>query len=89
MLERERAIADLESEGLLVTEWRDDPGTSYELHTHARREVRIVLAGAMTVRTGGVTRKLGPGDRLDIAPNEPHEAVIGPDGVHYLSGAER
>ena len=89
VIDREVAIADLEAEGLSVTEWRDDAHTSYPEHTHPYREVRIVLNGTMTIRTRGDRHDLVPGARLDLPANEPHSAVVGPHGVHYLAGSER
>jgi quercetin dioxygenase-like cupin family protein len=86
-VDRAQAIAQLTSEGLRVTEWRDDPNTSYPEHAHPQREARIVLEGRMTVRAGGREHELGPGDRFDIAANERHTATVGSDGVHYIAGS--
>jgi quercetin dioxygenase-like cupin family protein len=87
--EREAVIAALEAEGLLVTEWWDDPGASYEAHVHPHAEVRVVLEGSMTIVVDGRTRDLRPGDRIDLAPGQEHAAVVGADGVRYLAGSGR
>lgn len=88
-MDRDEAIAWLEAEGLVVTEWSDDAKTYYAEHAHPEREVRIVLDGSMTVSTQGREHLLGPGDRIDLAPEQPHEAEVGPDGVRYLAGTSR
>jgi hypothetical protein len=43
----------------------------------------------MTVTEGSREHRLGPGDRVDLEPNEPHSALVGPDGCTYLAGTER
>lgn len=88
-IDRRRLIAELRAEGLDVVEWTDEPGTSYPEHTHPAREVRIVLEGAMTITEGSREHRLGPGDRVDLEPNEAHSALVGPDGCTYLAGTER
>lgn len=84
-----QAARDLAAEGLDVTEWRDDPNATYDEHSHPGREVRVVISGEMTIRTDRGDRVLGPGDRLDLEPDETHSAVVGPEGVHYLAGTSR
>ena len=88
-VDRKRLIRQLREEGLDVTEWSDEPDASYPEHAHAAREVRVVLQGTMTLVVNGVTHVLGPGDRLDLAPDEAHSAVIGPGGCTYLAGSDR
>lgn len=85
--DRARLLADLEAEGLFVLEWTDEPGTRYPEHAHPGAETRVVLDGTMTVVADGTAHVLGPGDRIDLAPDEAHEAAVGPDGVRYLSGS--
>ena len=87
--DRDALIRQLRNEGLDVTEWQDEPGASYPEHAHATREVRVVVDGSMTITTGDRTVELGPGDRIDLAPNEPHSAVVGPAGCTYLAGTDR
>ena len=87
--ERRTAIATLEAEGLLVTEWQDEPNASYETHVHPHLEVRVVLEGSMTVAVDGRALNLRPGDRIDLAPGKEHSAVVGADGVRYLAGSAR
>lgn len=89
MVDRDAAIAGLRSEGLDVTEWRDEPGTRYDEHAHPHREVRVVLEGTITFVVDGEGRTLHAGDRIDLSPMQPHAAVVGPGGVHYLAGSSR
>ena len=86
---RDDAIAQLRAEGLDVTEWQDEPGATYDEHTHPHREVRVVLEGSMTLIVGGEPHPLTRGDRFDLEPMQPHAATIGPDGVIYLAGSGR
>jgi quercetin dioxygenase-like cupin family protein len=88
-MDRDGAIAQLRDEGLDVTEWRDEPGATYEPHAHRHREVRIVLEGSITFDVDGSQIALGPGDRLDLAPMQTHGATVGPEGVHFLAGTDR
>ena len=89
MIDRTEAIDVLASEGLFVTEWSDDADAFYPSHVHEQREVRIVLEGTMTIRTPTAVHELGPGDRVDLAAGEQHEARVGPRGVRYLAGSAR
>lgn len=79
----------LRAEGLYVTEWTDGPGAAYPEHSHPFREVRLVLEGALTMVVGSAEVTLGPGDRIDLDPGEPHSARIGEGGVRYLAGTTR
>lgn len=86
--DRARAIRRLESRGLFVIEWTDSPGVVYPEHAHPSRELRLVLEGSMTLGTGARTHELGPGDRIELEPDEPHWARVGPDGVRYLAASD-
>jgi quercetin dioxygenase-like cupin family protein len=88
-LDGAQLVAALRADGFDVTEWTDDAGATYDEHTHEHGEVRIVLAGAMTIIAGGVEHHLGPHDRIDLAPREPHAAQVHDDGVRYLAGSRR
>lgn len=79
-------IDALEREGWFVTEWDDAPDARYDAHAHASAEVRVVLEGCLTIVVDGVAHEVRAGERLDIEPNVPHEAVVGPEGVTYLAG---
>ena len=89
MVDRQALIAELRADGLRVTEWTDPPRTSYEPHTHACSEVRVVLEGEITFFVGGLQVVLQGGDRIDFRPGETHAARVGPDGATYLAGTGR
>lgn len=72
-----------------MTEWSDEPHTTYPEHAHSGREVRVVLEGAMTIVVDGTEYTLGLGERLDLEPGREHSAVIGSDGCRYLAGSDR
>jgi mannose-6-phosphate isomerase-like protein (cupin superfamily) len=88
-IDRRATIAALEAEGLCVTEWRDDPNTSYLAHSHPYREVRVVLEGSMTIAVAERAVDLRPGDRMDLDPGQEHSAVVGAAGVRYIAGTAR
>lgn len=83
---RDELIASLETEGLTVIEWTDDPSARYSEHAHTRDEVLIVLGGSITMVVEGREHTLGPGDRLDLHAGEKHTATVGDEGAHYLLG---
>jgi quercetin dioxygenase-like cupin family protein len=88
-VDKKRLTDSMRGEGLDVTEWRDDPGSTYPEHSHQHREVRVVLTGQMTVSAGGRSFVLSPGDRIDLDAGEPHGATVGSSGVTYLAGSGR
>jgi quercetin dioxygenase-like cupin family protein len=88
-VDRAALIAALEAEALLVTEWTDDAGVSYEPHAHEHGEVRVVLEGSMTVVADGRAHHLAAGGRIDLAPGQLHSACVGDRGVRYLAGSRR
>ncbi len=88
-VDRYRVIETLRAEGLHVTEWSDAPDSAYSEHAHPQVEVRVVLAGEMTMTAGGKRFVLRPGDRIDFEADEAHSAAVGAAGVSYLAGAYR
>jgi quercetin dioxygenase-like cupin family protein len=86
--DRSVLVSMLEDAGLHVVEWTDAAGVSYPEHAHGSREIRIVLDGSMTVSAGATVHVLGPGDRIELAPDEPHSAVVGDAGVRYLAATD-
>jgi len=80
----ERVQAALAREQLTVTErWSNGPHAVYAEHEHPYGTVLYVLEGTIvfTLPATGITRQLGPGDRLDVPPGTRHRAVAGPAGV--------
>jgi quercetin dioxygenase-like cupin family protein len=80
----------LEQEGMVTAWWSDVPGTQVAMHSHPFPETRWVLEGYLRVTTGSDQIELGPGDRLDLPPNVPHEMeVLGLGQVIYVTGTSK
>lgn len=86
-VDRTAVARELTDDGLDVLLWEDAPDVHYPEHAHPAREVRHVLAGTMTMGCSDETHELGPGDRIELEPNEGHWASVGPQGVTYLAGS--
>ncbi len=83
----ERCIQTLEKEGWPhIYEWSDAPGTTYPEHQHQDKVVLFITEGSLELTMGGQTHELRPGDRLDIPPETPHLATVGPEGCQYVVG---
>jgi len=85
-------IADPESiaanafaaEGLVPRTWSNQPGYTYAEHHHPYHKVLFCVEGSITFHIPDGDVFLRPGDRLDLAPNTPHSATVGPDGVSCM-----
>ena len=81
----EQATATAESafreEGLAPQTWSNAPGHLYGEHRHSYHKVLFCTAGAITFHTPDGDIALSPGDRLDLPPETPHSATVGPAGV--------
>lgn len=85
----ERCIAQLEKENWPhIYEWQDKPGAIYHEHCHQGRVVLYVTEGSIDLTIADVTHRLKTGDRLDVPPDTPHTAVVGPDGAQFVVGEE-
>ncbi|NIR35635.1 MAG: cupin, partial [Actinobacteria bacterium] len=62
------------AEGLDPTEWSNGPGFRYAEHHHSYHKVLVCVRGSITFHTPDGDVRLGPGDRLDLAPGTPHAA---------------
>ncbi len=79
----------LESEGYLVTESVDEPGTVYSSHTHEIDQTHWIISGDVEFEVNGETYQLGAGDRDFLPANTPHAAaVLGNKPVRYLVGVK-
>ena len=79
----------LESEGFVVTENSDGPGTVYESHTHDKDQTHWILTGEVEFDTAGETYRLRAGDRDFLPANTEHAAfVCGNETVRYLTGVK-
>ena len=77
----------LRSEGFCRTYvWEDGPNVHYSEHTHAMETAHIILAGEMTLTTGGRSVTYQVGERCDVAAGALHAASMGPTGCRYLIG---
>lgn len=54
-----------------------------DTHTHPFRARAMVVQGEMWLTVDGVTQHLRPGDRFDLAANQPHAERYGPQGATY------
>ena len=83
----ERCIQTLEKEGFpSVYEWKDEPGTVYNAHQHQGKVSIFITEGTIELTIAGIAHTLRAGNRLDIPPQVPHSAVVGPHGCQYVVG---
>jgi quercetin dioxygenase-like cupin family protein len=71
-------------EGLRPQAWSNGPGDSYSAHSHTYHKVLYCTRGSIRFESQGAVFELSVGDRLDIPPQTPHSAVVGPQGVACL-----
>ena len=79
----------MEAEGYTVTEWRDEPGTTYGAHSHAQDQSHWIISGTMKFRVGWEDYILRAGDRDYLPANTEHSAAVaGDEAVVYLIGVK-
>jgi quercetin dioxygenase-like cupin family protein len=61
-----------------------DPDTVMPEHHHENEQLGFIIAGSLTMRIGGESRELHPGDTYTIPSHVPHDVVVGPDGCTAL-----
>ena len=77
----------MEAEGYSVSEWRDEPGTSYGPHSHAEDQSHWIIRGTLNFRVGWEDYTLHAGDRDYLPANTEHSAIVPNDEpVVYLIG---
>ncbi|MEX0749729.1 MAG: cupin domain-containing protein [Dehalococcoidia bacterium] len=76
-------------EGLSPQRWSNGAGDVYASHRHGYHKVLFCLRGSIvfTLTETSEAYELHEGDRLDIEPNTPHAAVVGPHGVTCVEAA--
>ena len=76
----------LAREGLMAARWSNGPRAVYGAHDHPYGKILYVVSGSITftLNEGKRVIEMTPGDRLDLAPQTRHSAVVGPDGVVCL-----
>lgn len=83
-LTEEEVEQRVKSEGFTPIKFNDPPSYTYFEHTHAETKVLAFLEGEMIVKVGDETFKCKAGDKLVIAPNTPHSAVVGSNGCTFF-----
>lgn len=66
-----------------VLERRWAPGERVPEHTHPFAVRALVVQGEMWLTIKGLTRHLCPGDRFELARDEPHAERYGDEGAVY------
>lgn len=85
----ERIIKKFEDEGFAsVYEWQDKVGTVYEEHLHQGKVSLFVTDGSITFDFEGVKKEVKANERLDIAPQKLHSAIVGLQGWIVIVGEE-
>ncbi len=59
------------------------PDRVVDTHTHPFAVQALVVQGEMWLSCGGQTRHLQPGDRFELAREEPHAERYGPQGATF------
>lgn len=80
----ERTRARFRAAGHHVTEWSNGPQMRYATHAHPYRKLLVCITGSITFHLASGDRALMPGDELDLPPNTPHAATVGPQGVSCI-----
>lgn len=62
----------------------DPPGSVYSPHRHAETKLLVFLQGSMEVKVKDRTYDCKPGDKLIIAGNVEHSALVGPQGCLFF-----
>ena len=80
--------ASLRNEGLVPHGWSNAPGDRYDWHAHSYHKVLYCVQGSITFHLRDQDDiHLEPGDRLDVEPDTPHAATVGPEGVRCVEAA--
>jgi mannose-6-phosphate isomerase-like protein (cupin superfamily) len=86
--ERSEALAAFRAEGCSAPRgWSNGPGDTYGRHAHGYHKVLFCLAGSIVFHTDDGDVELRAGDRLDLEPDTPHAATVGPDGVECVEAS--
>lgn len=70
--------------GLVPRTWSNGPGFTYGEHRHPFHKVLFCVEGSITFHIPDGDVRLTAGDRLDLPPNTPHSATVGPEGVSCM-----
>jgi AraC-like ligand binding domain len=61
----------------------DEAGYVYPPHSHAATKLLAITDGSIDVTVAGTTYQCRTGDRIVIAGNMEHSAIVGPDGCTF------
>lgn len=87
-MNKEELKSKLVSEGFSnVYEWKDDPGTRYESHSHKGKVTLFIVSGSVTFY-GNINKVLSSGDCFEVPVGVEHSAIVGPEGCEYVVGEE-
>jgi AraC-like protein len=85
---RDDAEAAFAAEGCSAPRaWRNGPGDRYGRHRHDYHKVLFCLSGSIVFHTDDGEIELRRGDRIDLEPDTPHGATVGPDGVECVEAS--
>lgn len=86
--DRMGALAAFAAEGCSTPRpWGNAPGDTYGRHAHSYHKVLFCLEGSITFHLDDGNVALGAGDRLDLEPNTPHAATVGPEGCSCIEAS--
>src|ERR1700733_153592 len=74
---------EMEKDGFTPIVIQNDPGYIYEEHKHKETKYLVCLEGAMQVTFNNKTYAFEPGDKLIIAGNTKHSAIVGEKGCSF------
>ena len=86
MAEPAELMARLRQEAEGCYSWSNGPGDRYGAHSHSYEKVLYCVAGSITFTLEDREIRLGPGDRMVLAPGTIHGAVVGDDGCTCIEG---
>lgn len=82
---RDAALRTFEQEGCSAPRaWSNGPGDAYGRHAHDYHKVLFCLEGSITFHLDQGDLRLRAGDRLDLPPDLPHSATVGPHGCECI-----
>ena len=86
MAESSDLMARLRQEAEGCYSWSNGPGDRYAPHSHSYEKVLYCVSGSITFTLPDQVIRLGPGDRMVLAPGTIHGAVVGDDGCTCIEG---
>lgn len=85
----EELMARLRGEADGCHSWSNGAGDVYAEHSHSYEKVLYCVAGSITFTMQDGDVRMGPGERLVLAPGTLHGAVVGPNGCVCIEGRGR